>query len=120
MTTNPLVCISYAKFDDEFEGGALNRFRDALSRTLRFISGDEVSIFQESTGIELGQPVQERISQSLNEVVVLVPVLTPSFFKDPTCQNILTHFLERERQLGQNDLVLAVYYQSVPQANPGG
>jgi hypothetical protein len=110
----PLVFISYAKFDDEFEHGALSRFRDELSRTLRFVSGGEVAIFQEGTGIEIGQPVQERIVQSLNETMVFVPIVTPSFFNDPTCRNMLASFLEREHQLGRNDLVLAVYYQHVP------
>lgn len=114
MTTSTLVFISYAQFDDEFEAGALSRFRAELSHTLRFVSGGEVTVFNEGTDIEVGQPVQEHISQSLNEAMVLVPVITPSFFKDPACQNILTRFLERERQLGRNDLVLAVYYHHVP------
>jgi hypothetical protein len=114
MTTNTLVFISYAQFDDDFEDGTLSRFRDALSRTLRFVSGGEVAIFQEGTGIKIGQPVQERISQSLSEAMVIIPIITPNFFTDPTCQNILTRFLERERQLGRNDLVLAVYYLHVP------
>lgn len=114
MPTNPLVFISYAQFDDEFEGGALHRFRDALSGTLRFVSGSEIAVFHERTDVALGQRFQERISQSLNKATVLVPVVTPSFFNDPNCREILARFLERERQLGRNDLVLAVYYQQVP------
>ena len=113
MPTNPLVFISYAQFDDEFEGGALRRFRDALSGTLRFVSGNDVAVFQEGTDVAIGEPIQERISQSLNEAMVLVPVITPSFFTDPNCREILARFLERERQLGRNDLVPAVYYQQV-------
>ncbi len=114
MPTNPLVFISYAQFDDEFEGGALRRFRDALSGTLRFVSGNDVAVFQEGTDVTLGEPTQERISRSLSEAMVLVPVITPSFFTDPNCRDILARFLERERQLGRNDLVPAVYYQQVP------
>jgi tetratricopeptide (TPR) repeat protein len=110
----PLVFISYAQFDDYHEVGALRRFRDEFSRTLQFVSGDEMGIFQGGTDVEIGQQVQERISQSLNDAIVLVPVLTPSFFTDPTCRDILTRFLERERQLGRNDLMLPVYYQRVP------
>jgi hypothetical protein len=114
MTADSLVFMSYAQFDDEFEEGALSRLRDALSRTLRFVSGDEVSIFQEGADVEIGQQVQERIRQSLNEAMVLIPIITPSFFTDQNCRNILSRFLERERQLRRNDLVLAVYYQHVP------
>jgi hypothetical protein len=109
-----LLLTSYAQADNTYENGALSRFRDELSRTLRFVSGNEVSIFQEGADVEIGQQVQERISQSLNEAMVLIPVLTPSFFTDQSCRDILSRFLERERQLRRNDLVLAVYYQHVP------
>jgi hypothetical protein len=114
MPTNPLVFISYAQFDDNYLSGELRRFRDALSGALQFVSGNKVGIFQEGTDVAIGEPIQERISQSLSEAMVLVPVVTPSFFTDPNCQDILSRFLERERQLGRNDLVLAVYYQQVP------
>lgn len=114
MTKKPLVFISYAQFDNDFEGGALSRFRHMLSRTLQFVSGGEIAVFQEDADVELGQRIEERMSQSLNEVMVLVPVLTPSFFKDEGCKKVLTRFLERERQLERNDLVLGVLYQQVP------
>jgi tetratricopeptide (TPR) repeat protein len=111
--------MSYAQSDDDFEGGALSRFRDELSRTLRFVSGGQVTVFNEGTGTEIGQPVQGRIIQALNNARVLVPIITPSFVTDPICRDILQYFLRREYQLGRNDLVLAVYYQQLsapPQA----
>jgi hypothetical protein len=111
--TKPLVFISYAQFDDDFEDGALRRFRDELSRTLRFLSGGEVGIFEESTHVEIGQSIQQRIAQSLREVIILIPILTPSYFTDTTCQDVLTRFLDRESELGRNDLVLPIYYQRV-------
>jgi hypothetical protein len=113
MPTNPLVFISYSQKDDEYEGGALHDFRNALSGALQFVSGNKVGIFQEGTDVAIGEPIQERISQSLSEAMVLVPVVTPSFFTDANCRDILSRFLERERQLRRNDLVLAVYYQQV-------
>jgi hypothetical protein len=119
MTTDSLVFMSYAQSDDDYEAGALSRFRAELSRTLRFVSGGDVAIFQEGADIEIGQPVQARISQSLNEAMVLVPIITPNFFTDPNCQNILARFLERERQLGRDDLVLAVYYQRLSALDNG-
>jgi hypothetical protein len=47
----PLVFISYTQFDDDHEGGALSRFRDALLRTLRFLAGEEVVAFERYQGI---------------------------------------------------------------------
>lgn len=118
MPKTPLVFISYSQADNEYESGALGRLGETLSHTLRFVSGNQIDIFHEGTDVALGQQTQERISQSLREAMVLVPVITPSFFTDPTCTDILSRFLERERQLGRNDLVLAVYYQPVPDQEP--
>jgi hypothetical protein len=114
MTANPLVFVSYSQADDNYENGALRSFRDTLSCTIQFVGGSEIAIFSGEADVEIGQPVQNRISQSLDEAMILVPLLTPSFFQDPTCQNILARFLEREQSLGRKDLVLAVCYQHVP------
>jgi hypothetical protein len=107
------IFISYSRSDDAYEKGDLRRFRDALSDALRYVSGDKVAIFQEDTDIGIGEREQERISQSLNEAIVLIPIITPSFFTDPNCRTILERFLERERSLGRDDLVLPIYYQQV-------
>jgi hypothetical protein len=113
MTDDPVAIISYVESDDKHEKGALSQFRDELSNTLKFVSGNDFTIFYEGTDVKFGQHISERISQSLSTAMVLVPMLTPSFFKDKTCRSTLEQFQERERELGRNDLVLAVHYASV-------
>jgi hypothetical protein len=119
MTDKPLVIISYAAFDDDFEQGSLSRFGVELSRASQFIGGEQILIFDKDVEIEIGEHVQERISQSINHAMVLVAILTPSFFTDPTCRDILNRFQERESELGRKDLVLPVHYKDVSDlANP--
>jgi DNA polymerase III delta prime subunit len=114
MPDKPIVFISYTQADDDFEDGTLGRLRDNLSKMLRFLSGGTVAIFEAEVDIEIGQPIQQRISQSLQEALILVPMLTPDYFRDKTCKDVLTRFLDREKELGRNDLVLPIYYQRVP------
>ncbi|WP_129632662.1 tetratricopeptide repeat protein [Candidatus Oscillochloris fontis] len=113
VTSKPLVFMSYTSFDDAYETGALSQFREELRRALRFHSGEEVEIFQEGTGVDLGQPIQERISRSLREVMILVPIITPNYFTSEACRRDIALFLNRERQLGRNDLIIWIYYHPV-------
>jgi hypothetical protein len=113
-TGQPVAFMSYTRFDDEYMGVAPTRLRDDLSRTVRFLSGREISIFQDVEGVKLGQNIQQRITASLNETLLLIPILTPSYFKSAWCRDELCSFLDRERQLGRNDLIISIYYQDVP------
>ncbi|GEM_PF-6663883 len=112
--SNPVAFMSYTRFDNEFVGEALTRFREELSKTIRFLSGKEIEIFQDVEGVRLGQNIQQRIKGSLNEIIVLIPILTPNYFTSPWCREELALFLNRERQLGRNDLIISLYYQTVP------
>ncbi len=110
----PIAFMSYTRFDDDFVGEALTRFREELSKTIRFLSGREIEIFQDVEGIRLGQNIQQRIKASLDEIIVLIPILTPNYFTSPWCREELELFLNRERQLGRNDLIISLYYQTEP------
>jgi len=113
----PIAFMSYTRFDDKYLGEALTRFREELSDTIRFLNGREIEIFQDVEGIKLGQNIQQQITASLNETLLLIPILTPSYFKSAWCRDELSSFLDRERQLGRNDLIISIYYQDVRELN---
>lgn len=128
----PAIFFSYTSFDEEFSKGALSRFRQELANHLRHKAGEKIDIFQDTTDISLGQHVSERIHQELKQAKILVAIITPSYFSQEQeehtrCRDHLEIFLERERQLGYNDLVIWVYYnrverldQAISQATYGG
>lgn len=68
--------------------------------------GQEFAIFQDRNDIAWGQNWQARIDQTLDAVTLLIPILTPSFFASPACRQEVTRFVERERTLDRNDLIL--------------
>jgi ERCC4-type nuclease len=102
--------MSYVHSDDKY--GHLTQFRERLSDEVRVHIGEEFLIFQDRKDILWGQNWKARIGGSIDEVTFLIPIITPSFFNSPACRDELQRFIEREKELGRNDLILPVYYVS--------
>jgi parallel beta-helix repeat protein len=107
----PAAFMSYVHADDKY--GRPTEFRQYLSDEVRIQIGEEFPIFQDHD-IQWGQNWRERIEESLDEASFLIPIITPSFFNSPYCRSELERFLDREKQLGRNDLILSVYYVNCP------
>jgi parallel beta-helix repeat protein len=91
----PVAFMSYVWLDDEHEEGRLSEFR---------------RIFQDRKDVRWGQQWKQRIEESLDAATFLIPIVTPGFFNSAACREEFDRFLERERKLGRNDLILPVYY----------
>jgi F-box protein 11 len=110
----PAAFLSYVHADDEHDDGRISEFRKQLSAEIRMQIGEDFSIFQDRDDIAWGQNWQARIDETLDTVTLLIPIMTPGFFASAPCRKELSHFLERELQLGRSDLILPVYYVSAP------
>ena len=110
--------MSYVHSDDKY--GRLTEFRERLSDEVRVQIGEEFLIFQDRKDLQWGQNWKKRIEESLDEVTFLIPIITPSFFNSPACLDELQRFLEREKELKRDDLVLPIYYVDCPLLNDGG
>ncbi len=108
----PVAFMSYVRFDDKHENGRLTEFRERLSAEVKMQTGDEFPIFQDREDIKWGQTWKERLEETIDDVTFLIPILTPTFFKSSHCREELEQFIEREKELGRNDLILPVYYVS--------
>ena len=115
MPGQPAAFMSYVRFNDQHDDGQLTQFRERLSAEVRVQTGEEFLIFQDRNDIAWGQAWQQRIDQALDAVTLLVVIITPSFFRSPACRSEVERFLERERQLSRQDLILPVYYVSTPE-----
>ena len=107
--------MSYVHSDDKY--GRLTEFLERLSDEVRVQIGEEFLIFQDRKDILWGQNWKKRIEESLDEVTFLVPIITPSFFNSQYCRRELERFLERERELKRDDLILPIYYVDCPLLN---
>lgn len=114
-SAEPAAFLSYMRADDQHEGGLISQFRERLSAEVRMQIGQDFPIFQDRSDIAWGQNWQTRINETLDTVTLLIPVITPGFFTSTACRQEVNRFLEREHQLGRNDLILPVYYVGAPQ-----
>lgn len=120
MHDKPKAMMSFSRTDDTYEQGRLTQLRDALSAALRFQTGEDFLIFQPHQDIQWGQRPQDRIRAALEHVYLFIVVITPGYFTDSRCRDELMLFLERERRLGGDDLILPIRYLPTPRLeNPG-
>ena len=113
MPNEPAAFMSYVRFDDQHNDGQLTEFRERLSAEVRMQTGAaEFAIFQDRHNIAWGQNWQRRINGSLDAATLLLVIVTPSLFRSRACRDEVERFLDRERELGGQDLILPVYYIS--------
>lgn len=111
MTRTPVVAfMSYATFNDEQDRGFLTKLCKQLNGAMKTVAGVEAHIFQDRANIAWGENWKNRILQSLDEALFLIPIVSPSFFQSDWCKTELDWFIEREQQMGRRDLILPVYY----------
>src|SRR6266849_6772265 len=117
MKKQPVAFLSYVRSDDKHEEGRITEFRKRLSNEVQTQTGEEFPIFQDRKDIQWGQNWSERIEDSLDEVTFLIPIITPGFFRSAPCRKEMEAFLEREKRLKRNDLILPLYYVDSPLLN---
>jgi parallel beta-helix repeat protein len=116
----PAAFMSYVRFNDEHDDGQLSSFRERLSTEVRAQTGEEFPIFQDRSDIAWGQGWQQRIDETLDAVTLLLVIITPGLFRSPACRTEVARFLDRERSLGRQDLILPVYYISAREMDDPG
>ena len=115
MTDSAEAFLSYTRLDDEFFGGAITSLRRLLELGVQVVTGDRTfSIFQDVDGIEFGQKWKKRLTEAISTSRFLVPIVTPLFFKSDPCRDELQQFIEHEKGLGRDDLILPIYFVTAP------
>lgn len=101
---------SYTRFDDTNDGQWLTALRKALQAEVQALWGVNVEIFQDVDGIAWGERWEARIKSSADDAVFLIPIITPNYFQSEACRSELERFVEREKSMGFNELILPLYY----------
>jgi CheY-like chemotaxis protein len=115
VSDRPEAFLSYTRLDDEFFGGAITSLRRLLELGVQVVTGDRTfNIFQDVDGIEFGQKWQKRLNEAISTSRFLIPIVTPLFFKSDPCRDELKRFIEHEKSLGRDDLILPIYFVTAP------
>jgi cobaltochelatase CobT len=101
---------SYVHADNEYEHGRIVRLRDRLEQSISFHTGHSFQIFLDKKDIGWGEKWKERIEGSLDDALLLFPIVTPRYFASGACNEEFVAFQERQAKLGRDDLILPIYY----------
>jgi hypothetical protein len=100
---------SYTHSDDEHENGRIARLRERLERSIQFYSGiRDFRIFLDRKDIGWGQKWARRIADSLDDALLLFPIVTPSYFSSAPCREEALAFRTRQSKLCRDDLILPI------------
>jgi CheY-like chemotaxis protein len=107
--------LSYTRTDDEFYGGYITSFRKTFENAVHVVTGEKTfRVFQDIDGIVVGENWRKKLSEAIEASSFLVPMLTPLFFNSTFCRDEVEQFLEHERSLDREDLILPVYFFTSP------
>jgi len=111
---NPIAFFSYVHLNDHQDDGRLTELRKRLEREVEVQTGAPFPIFQDRNDIKWGQLWKERIEGGIDGSTFLIAVVTPSYLNSEACRDEFNRFLEREKKLKRNDLILPLLYVSTP------
>ena len=115
MTDSSEAFLSYTRLDDEYFGGAITSLRRLIELGVQVVTGDRTfNIFQDVDGIQFGHKWKKRLDEAVSASRFLIPIVTPLFFKSDACRAELKQFLEHEKSLGRDDLILPIYFVTAP------
>jgi flagellar biosynthesis GTPase FlhF len=109
---------SYSRNDDEGDDGAITALANRIYRELRAQLGrndQNFKLWRDKDALSAGEHWNEKLKEAVSESVFFIQMVSPSTLNSPFCRFEFESFVERERELGRNDLVFPILYISVPQ-----
>lgn len=106
---------SYVHKDDEAEGGRIRQLAADVADQFEMLTGDVLQFFLDRNALQWGDDWKQRIDEAIAAGDLFIPILTPRYFMSPECRRELTSFARQAINLGVKDLVLPIYYVTVPE-----
>jgi TIR domain len=109
---------SYSRNDDEGDDGAVLALANRIYRELRTQLGrtnENFKLWRDKDALAAGEHWKEKLKEAVSESVFFIQMVTPSAVNSHFCRFEFESFIEREKELGRNDLVFPILYVSVPE-----
>lgn len=104
--------LSYAHYDNH--DGRVSEFCERLEKLLFQRLGREFHVFQDKTGLATGDLWEQEIAKALDSSVVLIALITPSFFNRPWCRREVATFLDLKPKQGKVAIIIPIYWLDAP------
>ncbi|HEX7255664.1 MAG TPA: right-handed parallel beta-helix repeat-containing protein [Gaiellaceae bacterium] len=110
------VFISYVQADNENNKKRItNWFHKELRRLVNARLLEDIEFFKDTEDIGWGEDWEKRIRESVDSVKLFMPIITTRYFVRPWTRQELQWFLDHERSLGRDDLILPIYFMDCEQ-----
>src|ERR1700738_3058137 len=109
---------SYSRTDDEGDDGAVLALANRIYRELRSQLGRNDQNFKlrrDKDALAAGEQGKEKLKEAVSESVFFIQMVTPSAVNSGFCRFEFESFIERENDLGRDDLVFPILYISIPE-----
>jgi hypothetical protein len=101
---------SYAREDDTRIGGKLTEVTEDIQHFYEFETGKSLPMFKDVETITWGQQWEQRVLHGLQNVMFLIPAVTPSFLRSQSCRNEILKFEAVCRARGVQNLILPIVF----------
>jgi hypothetical protein len=105
--------LSYARSDDEREGGRISRIAEHIANEFETLTGSRIDIFVDQAGIEWGEAVRSKLDEALLKTTFFIPILTPTYFTRDECRREMVKFVTSAKALGLEELLMSIRYVAV-------
>jgi F-box protein 11 len=106
--------MSYARLGNSADDAQLDRLRERLEHEVSARTGVDFPILADRDGTAWADQWRRRVEEALDADTMLLVVVTGGLFGSVACGDEITRFREREKALGREDLIVAVYYAPAP------
>lgn len=104
---------SYAHEDDTLDRGGIVELAESLRNEFALVTGEDLVLFVDRTGVSWGDEWRRRIDGALAETTFFVPIITPRYFTRFECRRELLDFSTHAKSLGTDELILPIWYAKV-------
>ncbi|MGX4658067.1 TIR domain-containing protein [Micromonospora sp. SCSIO 07396] len=105
---------SYAHEDDRLDLGRIRNLAQRIMDEYSLITGEELDIFVDRSGIQWGHAWRARIDAALGATTFFIPVLSPRYFTRDECRKELISFNRRAQATGVAESLLPILYAPIP------
>lgn len=104
---------SYTHRDNEADNGRIIRIATRLQAEFELLTGQEIEIFVDRSGIAWGDQWRQRINDALQVTTFFIALVTPRYLQSEECRREILQFASEAKSLGLQKLLLPVLYASV-------
>lgn len=104
------VFVSYARIDDQATYHRVSQLVDDIANTYRSMTGQEVTVFQDTESIKPGDDWKDRIRLGLSSSIIMLAFISPAYLTSPSCREELSEFLAFLDAAASDRLVIQLLY----------